>query len=112
MQKEHFWDFFLEAREMLKDDKKELLGKYITLKPKEILDYRNIDEDPDSDLNESVCGLVESLIDPEQLRKYNPIKFKYVIKLLKPFRHSVRKLADPEVTIYEKRKTLKKSSSW
>ena len=29
--KEHFWDFILEARDILKDNKKELLGKYITI---------------------------------------------------------------------------------
>ena len=33
----------------------------------------------------------------------------YVRNLLKPFRHSVRKLADPGVTVHEKRKTLKKA---
>ena len=42
---------------------------------------------------ESVCGMVGSLINPEageQLRKYNPRQFLYVINLLKPHRHSVK----------------------
>ena len=56
--------------------------------------------------------MVETLIHPEvgdKLKKYNPRKFEYVRKLLNPFRHSVRKLADPAVTVHEKRKTLKKA---
>ena len=56
--------------------------------------------------------MVETLIHPEagdKLRKYTPIKFEYVCKLLKPFRHSVRKLVDSEVTIHEKIKALKKA---
>ena len=145
--KEHFWDFILEARDILKDNKKELLEKYINIAEKKFLDEKDIEEDSEVDdgLNnelkkqmgnvedvtenfkekaeecfdscsktkvESVCGMVETLIHPEvgdKLRKYNPRKFEYVRKLLNPFRHSIRKLADPAVTVHEKRKTLKKA---
>ena len=51
--------------------------------------------------------MVETLTNPEvgdQLSKYIPRKFEYVCKLLKPFRHSVRNLADPSVTVHGKRK--------
>ena len=143
--KEHFWDFILEARDILKDNKKELLEKYINIAEKQFLDEKDIEEDSDVDDNnelrkqmgnveditedfeenaeecfdtcsktkvKSVCGMVETLIHPEvgdKLKKYNPRKFEYVRKLLNPFRHSIRKLADPAVTVHEKRKTLKKA---
>ena len=56
--------------------------------------------------------MVETLIHHEvgdKQRKYNTRKFEQNHKLWKPFRHSVRKLADPAVTVHEKRKTLKKA---
>ena len=143
--KEHCWDFILEAGDILKDNKKESLEKYITIAEKQFLDQKNIEEDSQvddgnelkkqmgnvEDITEdfeenaeecfdtcsktkvkSVCGMVETLIHPEvgdKLKKYNPRKFEYVRKLLNPFRHSIRKLADPAVTVHEKRKTLKKA---
>ena len=36
-EKEHFWDFILEARDILKDNKKELLEKYITIAERQFL---------------------------------------------------------------------------
>ena len=45
--KEPFWDFILEARDILRDNKKELLEKYITIEEKQFLDEKDIEEDSD-----------------------------------------------------------------
>merc|ERR1711892_617541 len=64
--KEHFWDIILEARDILKDNKKELLEKYITIAEKQFLDEKDIEEDSDVDNDNELrkqMGNVEDIIE-------------------------------------------------
>ena len=53
----------------------------------------------------------EAMMDPEGeegFKKLNPETFEDIGRI-KPIEESVRKLADPQVTVHEKRKTLQKT---
>ena len=52
----------------------------------------------------SVCSMCE-----EHFKRFNPDTFEDIKVELNPIEESVRKLADPQVTIHEKRKTLQKT---
>ena len=43
------------------------------------------------------------------IRNYNPDKYDLMLKLLDPYTKSVQKIADSDVTLHEKRKTMQKT---
>ena len=135
--KEHFWDFVYELRDVLEQDM-HILEKYVE-KAKSKL-KTDIEEDDDDAITmaehiedladdfhthgadcfkhcskgkiETISGAVEAMIMPETveiLKVVNPEKLEFVRQLLMPYIKSVRKIGDPSVSIYEKRKTLQKA---
>jgi hypothetical protein len=60
----------------------------------------------------SLSNVANTLVDSEllmKMKKINTPKYKFLRKMLKPHVKSVEKLADSNVSIHEKRKTLQKS---
>ena len=60
----------------------------------------------------SLSNVANTLVDSEllmKMKKINTPKYKFLQKMLKPHVKSVEKLADSNVSIHEKRKTLQKS---
>ena len=60
----------------------------------------------------SICSMCEAMMNPEGeevFKKLNPETFEDIKVELNPIAESVRKLADPQVTVHEKRKTLQKT---
>ena len=136
--KDDFWDFVLEFRDMPEEYSK-LLDNYVVVEKEKVLAKKDIYEDGPIDLNEIImCALnlkkdlhnhgeecfescsdaqihsVADLLkygDEEQvnIRNYNPTKYDLMLKLLDPYTKSVRKMADSNVTLHEKRKTMQKN---
>ena len=137
--KDDFWDFVLEFRDMLEEDSK-LLDNYVAVEKEKVLAKKDIDEDVPIDLNEIIMGALnlkkdlhnhgeecfESCSDTQihsvadllkygdedqvNIRNYNPTKYDLMLKLLDPYNKSVRKIADSDVTLHEKRKTMQKTN--
>ena len=137
-EKDDLWDFVFEFRDMLEEDSK-LLDNYVAVEKEKVLAKKDIDEDVPIDLNEIIMGALnlkkdlhnhgeecfESCSDAQihsvadllkygdeeqvNIRNYNPTKYDLMLKLLDPYNKSVRKIADSDVTLHEKRKTMQKT---
>ena len=60
----------------------------------------------------SVVGMIESFNDPEttvKIRNFNPHKYDLIRDLMEPYIKSVEKIANSNISIHEKKKTLQKT---
>ena len=138
VREDDFGDFVFEIRDKFEEDFK-MLEKYAEQEKEKLLAKMDNDEDGPLDIKEvigntlnlktdfhnhreecfetcsdaqihSVCDLLKySEEESVKIRNYNPAKYDLMQKLLDPYNKSLGKIADSDVSIHEKRKTLQKT---
>ena len=135
--KDDFWDFVFEFRDVLDEDTKQL-DNYVAVEKERKLREKDHDEVPGElhEIIKSVLDLKKNFHnhgeecfetcsnahiysvgdflkfaeeEPVNIRNYNPAKYDLIRKLTDPYTKSMGKLADSTVSFHEKRKTMQKT---